>query len=179
MPDLERLEDLEFYPEVIADFSELEDLVSPEDLERAKEEADKRFRSFVEGEVLTKGVELTSFQREEALKKLRAWAYLDAYVDAALDYFGIKGDVRRDYQRVAHDAARLLRKHAHSAWSGVWPQFLYALYSKWIGFEGLDPRMVKIMLMIAAKVCYQICFGKLRLPEPSERELYPELKGEV
>jgi len=175
MPDLERLEDLEFYPEVIADFSELEDLVSPEDLERAKEEADKRFRSFVEGEVLTKGVELTSFQREEALKKLRAWAYLDAYVDAALDYFGIKGDVRRDYQRVAHDAARLLRKHAHGAWSEEWPRYLYGFYGKWINFGSLDPRIVKIILMLTAKVCYQICFGKLRPPEPSKRELYPEL----
>ncbi|OYT67243.1 MAG: hypothetical protein B6U65_03695 [Candidatus Wolframiiraptor sp. EX4484-121] len=179
MPDLERLEDLEFYPEAIADFSELEDLITPWHLELAKERADKRFRSFIQAEVIKKGVKLSSFDREEALKKFRAWAYLDAYVDAALTRLGIKGNARRGYRRIAHEAVKILRRDSVREFIDLWTRFLYGLYTKWINLSDLDPDVIKIMLIIAAKVYYQIEFGKLKLPEPSKRELYPELEEVV
>jgi len=182
MPNLERLEELEFTPEVIADFSELEDLVTPQHLELAREKAERLTQSYVMSQVIKKGGPLLPFEREMVLEKFWTWAYLDTYVNAALDRFGIRGKARRTYRRIAHEAVRILRRGSVRIVVDVWPRFLYGLYGKWVNLSDLDPKVIKIMLMIAAKVYYQIYRGKLRPPEKftekiSLREYHPSMKG--
>lgn len=167
MPSLERLEELEFTPEAIADFSELEDLVSSEELEKVEKRAERKFRAYIRTRITESGFMIFPFEGEKVLEKYRGWEYLDAYLNAALDRFEIEGKVRRDYKRIAHEAVKILRRDSVRIVIDIWPRYLYGLYGKWINLSDLDPKMVKIMLMIAAKVCYQLFFGKLRRPQPS------------
>ena len=166
MPNLERLEEFEFTPEVIADFSELEDLVTPQHLELAREKAERLTRSYVVNQVVKKGDRLLPFEREMVFEKYWTWACLDTYVDAALDRLKIKGKVRRDYKRIAHEAVKILRRDSVRIVIDIWPRYLYGLYGKWINLSDLDPKVIKIMLMIASKTYYQIYRGKLRPPTP-------------
>ena len=161
MPNLERLEELEFTPEAIADFSELEDLVSSEELEKVEKRAERKFRAYIRTRITESGFMIFPFEGEKVLEKYRGWEYLDAYLNAALDRFEIEGKVRRDYKRIAHEAVKILRRDSVRIVIDIWPRYLYGLYGKWITFKGLSPRIVKVMLMIVGKICYRFAHGEV------------------
>ncbi|MHC1610884.1 MAG: hypothetical protein ACXQTW_04700 [Candidatus Methanospirareceae archaeon] len=175
MPDIEKLGELEFTLETISDFSELEGLVSPQDLEEAREKADERYRRYIEKLVLGKGAYIPLDGRVSVREFFIAEAYLDTYLKVALTSLGLDSKARRDYHSIPPSIVRRLRKQKPI----LWPRFLYGLYSMWAESGKFDPKIVRIVVMLTAKVFYQFRFGKLRPPEPSERDLYPELEAEA
>ena len=155
MSEVEKLGELDFTIEAISDFSELEGLVPPRDLEAARERGEERYRRYIDkmrGRIPPDG-------RAKARGFFMAEAYLEAYLKAASARLGLGGEARRDCRKIALSILRRLRKLDPK----LWPQFLYGLCSMWIGLTDLDPKLVRMVAMLTAKVFYRLEYGGLGL----------------